>query len=96
MAPKFLSSPVGCPRCETDGGPPAGGAALAAALAAAQGDLAALRDLGLGFVALFLEPVDEVERGELVAAAELAGASPEVSGGEGFLEEGGDAGDDKF
>lgn len=62
--------------------------------AASPGQFALSGDLGLGFVALFLEPFDEVERVERVASAEGAGAFAQVLAGEGALEEGDDGSDD--
>ncbi len=53
--------------------------------AAAQGDFAFLRDLRLGFVALFLQPFDQVERIDLVAALERAGAFLNLAGGKSLL-----------
>jgi len=62
--------------------------------AAAQGEFAALSDLGFGFVGLVLEPLDQVQWVEGIALAEAAEAASEVVGVEGALGEGGCRSDD--
>ena len=62
--------------------------------AAAPREFALAGHLGFGLVALFLQPFDEVEGIEGVAALEGSGPRAEVLAGEGALQEGDDGGDD--
>ena len=63
--------------------------------AAAQGDFALLRDLRFGFVALFLEPFDQIQRIDFVTALQRARALLNFTGWKSFLEQGGDAGNNQ-
>ena len=62
---------------------------------AAQGYFALLRDLRLRFVALFLQPLDQIERVGAVAASEHAGAFAQNFRRKSFLQQGGHAGDNQ-
>ena len=63
--------------------------------AAAQGEFALVVYLHLGFVALVFQPLDEVERIDVVALLEDARAFTDLPGLERALEQGGDARDDE-
>ena len=64
--------------------------------AAAQGDFAFLRHLGFRFVALFFEPFNQIQRIDFIAAVQRAGPLPKFARRKGFLEQGGDTGNDDF
>ena len=54
---------------------------------AAHGDLAALRHLGLGFIPLFFQPLDEIKRIRAIAACQLPDATDEFRLRERFLQQ---------